>query len=179
MKKLFLHIKRLFKKFWFVIFLAFAISLLHGVGLLIIMTVISMLFFSDPVDVDAVMDEFTERELDIILSEEMDDSVSDDEYLELIVRYQSFFFPKKLDYVTTLVGSEVTDDAFIYEYELKKKLDGFSEESQKTRILQQINKQSVHVKRLVNSNRSMICRYYYRQTGETLDIVITTEELRG
>lgn len=179
MKRIYLHVKRLFKKFWVIIFLAFAISLIHGVGLLIIMTVISMLFFNDPVDVDAIMNEFTEREIEIILSEDMDDSVSDDQYLELIARYQSFFCPKKLDYATTLVGSEVTEDAFIYEYELKKKLDGFSEESQKAIILQQINKQSVHVKRLVNSNRSMICRYNYPQTGETLDIVITIDELRG
>ena len=42
MKKLFLHIKRLFRKFWFIIFLAFVISFIHGVGLLIIMTVFIM-----------------------------------------------------------------------------------------------------------------------------------------
>jgi hypothetical protein len=50
---------------------------------------------------------------------------------------------------------------------------------QKKRIFAQINTNGVHVKRLVNSNRSLVFRYTYRQTGDTVEIVFSTDELRG
>lgn len=179
MKKIYLHIKRLFKKFWFIIFIGFAISFPIGFALLIVMIVVSMLFFSDPVDVDAILDNFTERELEIILSETMDETVSDDEYLHLIARYQSYFCPKKLDYITKWTASKVTDDSYIYEYELKKTTDSFKQEKMKADILSRINKKGVHAHRLVTSNRNMVFRYTCINTGESFDIVITTNELKG
>ena len=154
-----------------------AISLVFGLALVIIMTVISKLFFSDPVDVDAILDNFTERELEIILSEEMDESVADEEYLELIARYQSYFCPKKIDRRTIWTGCMVTNDAYVFSYEYKGN-ESISSEQQKAKILSQINMNGVHVKRLVNSNRSLVFRYTYRQTGETMDIVFSTDELK-
>ena len=162
MKRLFLHIKRIFKKFWFIIFFVSAISLVFGLALVITMTVISMLFFSDPVDVDAILDNFTERELEIILSEEMDESVADEEYL-----------------ITIWTGSRVTTDSFIYEYELRKRIEEFSVEKLRKDILGKINRSSVHVQRMIRTNRNMIFRYTYRDNYETFDIVISTEELKG
>lgn len=178
MRKLFLHIKRLFRKFWFLIFCICAISIVHGVIALVVMTIISMLFFDNIVDVDAILENFTEEQLEIILSEEMDVNVTDDEYLTLLARYQSFFCPKKIDRITIWTNSEVTKDAYIFSYELKGKAP-ISMEEQKKRIFAQINTDGVHVKRLVNSNRQLVFRYTYRQTGEAIDIVFTTEELRG
>ena len=179
MKRLFLHIKRIFKKFWFIIFFMSAISLFFGIALVIVMTAISMLFFSDPVDVDAILDNFTERELEIILSEEMDESVADDEYLELIAKYQSYFCPKKIDSITIWTGSRVTTDSFIYEYELKKRIEGFCVDKLRKDILRKINKNSVHAQRMVRTNRNMVFKYTFRDNYETFDIVISTEELRG
>lgn len=179
MKRLFLHIKRIFKKFWFIIFFMSAISLVFGLALVIVMTIISLLFFDDPVDVDAILDNFTERELEIILSEEVDESVADEEYLELLARYQSYFCPKKIDPITIWTVSRVTTDSFIYEYELKKRIDGFSVEKLRKDILGRINKNSVDILRLVRTNRNMIFRYTYRDNYETFDIVISTEELKG
>ena len=179
MKRLFLHIKRVFKKFWVIIFFVSAISLVFGLALVIVMTAISMLFFSDPVDVDAILDNFTERELDIILSEKMDESVADDEYLELIARYQSYFCPKKIDPITIWTGSRVTTDSFIYEYELKKRIEGFSVEKLRNDILGKINKSSVHAQRMVRTNRNMVFKYTFRDNYETFDIVVSTEKLKG
>lgn len=176
MRKLFLHIKRLFREFWFIIIFFFAISLIHGLIALIIMTIISMLFFDNIVDVDAILENFTEEQLEIIFNEKMDESVCDDDYLTLLARYQSYFCPKKIDRETIWTGSMVTDDAYILSYELK---DPISIEQQKERINAQINTNGVHVRRLVNSNRNLIFRYAYRQTGETVDIVFNTDELRG
>jgi hypothetical protein len=156
-----------------------AISLVFGLALVIVMTAISMLFFDDPVDVDAILDNFTERELEIILSEEMDETVTDDEYLELLARYQSYFCPKKLDTATIWTESRVTTDSFIYEYELKKRIKGFSVEQLRKEILESINKNSVQVQRIVHTNRNMIFRYTYQDNYETFDIVISTEELKG
>ena len=179
MKRIYLHIKRLFKKFWFIIFFAFAISIVHGIALLVIMLTLSMLFFSAPVDVDAILDNFTKEELDIIFAETVDENVSDDDYLNLLARYQTFFCPKKFDSVTIWTGSMVTKQAYIYEYELKKDVEAFDKKTQKERIMRQINLNCVHVKRILSSNRNMIFRYTYRNTGEMLDIVINTDELKG
>jgi len=178
MRKLFLHIKRVFRKFWYVIFFAFAVSLVHGLIALVVMTIISMLFFDNIVDVDAILENFTDEQLEIILSEEMDENVSDDDYLTLLARYQSFFCPKKIDRGTIWTCSMVTNDAYIYSYELKDN-EPISVEEQKKKIFAQINTNGVHVKRLVNSNRQLVFRYTYRQTGETIEIVFTTDELRG
>ena len=178
MKKLFLHIKRLFRKFWFVIFFFFAISLIHGLIALVVMTIISLLFFDNIVDVDAILENFTDKQLEIILSEEMDENVTDDDYLTLLARYQSFFCPKKIDRTTIWTSSEVTKEAYIFNYELKGN-DPITTDEQKKRIFAQINNNGVHVKRLVNSNRQLVFRYTYRQTGKTIEIVFTTDELRG
>ena len=177
MKKLFLHIKRLFRKFWFVIFLFFAISLLHGLIALVVMTIISMLFFSDPVDVNDILENFTDEQLEIIFNEEMDESVCDDDYLTLLARYQSYFCPKKIDRGTTWTGSMVTDDAYIFSYELKGN-EPISIGHQKERILSQINTNGVHVKRLIRSNRNLVFNYTYRKSGETFEIVLTPEDLK-
>lgn len=179
MRRLVLHVKRLFRKFWFFIFICFAISLVFGAGILIIMTAISMLFFSDPVDINAILDSFTERELEIVLSENMDNSVNDDEYLTLVARYQSLLCPKKVDSVTTWVSSEVTNEAYIYEYELKKEPNGFDVNILKDNIMSSINKNSVQARRMVTSNRDMVFRYYNRSTNESFDIRISCEELKG
>ena len=178
MKKIFLHIKRLFRKFWFVIFFFFAISLIHGLIALVIMTIISMLFFDNIVDVNAILENFTEEQLEIIFNEEMDESVCDEDYLTLLARYQSYFCPKKIDRRTIWTGCMVTNDAYVFSYEYKGN-EPISSEQQKAKILSQINTNGVHVKRLVKSNRSLVFRYTYRQTGETVDIVFSTDELRG
>ena len=179
MKRVFSHIKRLFRKFWFFLFFAFAISPIMGLGVLIIATVLSMALFSDPVDVNAILDNFTEDELDIILAETVDKNVSDDDYLNLLARYQTYFCPKKLDSVTIWTGSVVTKEAYIYEYELKRDVEAFDKKTQKERIMRQIDLNCVHVKRILSSNRNMIFRYTYRNTGEILEIVINTDDLKG
>lgn len=178
MRRIYLHVKRLFKKFWFIIFFFSAISLVFGLGLVIIMTAISLLFFNDPVDINAILDSFTERELDIVLSKVMDESVSDDEYLMLAARYQSMFCPKRIDSVTTLIGSKVTKDSYIYEYELKKEPKGFNIDQLQENILSGINKNSIQARRMVTSNRNMVFRYTNLATSETFDITISCDELK-
>lgn len=178
MKKLFLHIKRLFRKFWLVLIFLFAISFVHGLIALVIMTTISMLFFDNIVDVDAILENFTDEQLEIIFSEEMDENVNDDDYLTLLARYQSYFCPKKIERGTIWISSMLTDDAYIFCYELKGN-EPISIDQQKKRIFANINTNGVHVKRLVNSNRNLVFRYIYCQTDETVDIVFTTDELRG
>ena len=177
MKRLVLHVKRLFRKFWFIIFFCFAISLVFGVGILIIMTAISMLFFSDPVDVKGILKNFTDEELEIILSEKDNESVSDDDYFEILARYQTFLCPKKVDRITTWIGSEVTNSAYIQKYELKNNPE-LSTEMLKQNILASINKNSIAAKRAVRSNRSLNFEYTNPNTGETFTIVITADELK-
>ena len=105
MKRLVLHVKRLFRKFWFIIFLSFAISWLSGFLVLGLMIVISMLFFSDPVDVKGILENFTEEQLEIIFAEDVDEDVSDDDYFTILARYQTYLCPKKADRITTWICS--------------------------------------------------------------------------
>jgi len=177
MKRIYLHVKRLFKKFWVIIFLGFAISFVMGFALLIIMTAISMLFFNDPVDVNGILENFTDEQLEIILATEMDEKVSDDDYLTLLAKYQSYFCPKKADWLTIWTGVEVTDTAYIHYYELKKNIE-ISKETQKKNLLAQINKNGVQVQRLIRSNRNLVFNYTYRKSGETFEIALTPEDLK-
>ena len=177
MKRLVLHVKRLFRKFWFIIFVVSAISLVFGLGLVVIMTILSMLFFSDPVDIKGILKSFTDEELEIILSDKDYENVSDDDYFTLLARYQTFLCPKKVDRITTWICSEVTDGAYIQKYELKNNPE-LSTEMLKQNILASINKNSVAAKRAVRSNRSLNFEYTNRNTGESFTIVITTDDLR-
>jgi hypothetical protein len=117
MKRVFSHIKRLFRKFWFFLFFAFAISPIMGLGVLIIATVLSMALFCDPIDTKDPADYFTEEELRKIQS---DEEVDDEEYLTLLAKYQSYECPVKVDKITTWTGSEVTKDSFVCNYEINK-----------------------------------------------------------
>lgn len=177
MKKVYLHVKRLFKKFWFIILLASGTSLVIGLGVLVVMTAISLLFFEDPVDIDSILENFSEEQLEIIFSEEMDETVSDDEYFSILARYQTFICPKKADRITTWIGSEVTDTAYIQKYELKKMYDGFSSEILKKNIISRINKNGIAAQRAIRSNRRLEFVYHIFNTDETFTLVITPNEL--
>lgn len=177
MKKLFLHLKRLFRKFWFVIFLISAISLPFGLLLLAVMTIISMVFFDNIVDVDDILEHFTEEQLEIILSDEIDERASDDEYFKILARYQSYFCPKKADWITIWTGAEAKEDAYVHYYELKKDME-ISKDTLKEKILNQVNKSGVQTQRLIRSNKKLIFYYTYRKSGETFDITITPDELK-
>lgn len=179
MKRVFSHIKRLFRKFWFFLFFAFAISLIHGVGLLIIMTVISMLFFSDPVDAKDPADYFTEEELRKIQS---DEDVDDEEYLMLLAKYQSYECPVKIDQITTWTSSEVTKDSFICNYEINDRWHRYGDVDMdvvKSNILAQIDKKGINVQRIIATNRNMIYRYWNRQSGTYEDVVLSIDELKS
>ena len=179
MKKVFSHIKRLFRKFWFFLFFAFAISPIMGLGVLIIATVLSMALFSDPVDAKDPADYFTEEELRKIQS---DEDVDDEEYLMLLAKYQSYECPVKVDQITTWTSSEVTKDSFICNYEINDRWHRYGEIDMnvvKNNILAQIDKKGVNVQRIIATNRNMIYRYWNRQSETFEDVVLSIDELRS
>ena len=177
MKRVFLHSKKVIRNHWFIIAIAWAISFVFGIGLFLLLLIWSMAFTQDPVDVNDVMDNFSERELEIVLAETVDESITDDEYLSTLARYQSYFCPKKLDYLTTWVGSVYTGDSYVLNYEIKRDFEAINQETLRENILAQINKNSVQVIRLVRSCKNMIFRYTDRKTYESFDIVIGNMEL--
>ena len=79
MKRVFLHSKKVIANHWFIICIAGAISFIFGIGMFLILLLWSMAFSQDPVDVNDVMETFSERELEIVLADTIDESVSDDE----------------------------------------------------------------------------------------------------
>ena len=179
MKRVFSHIKRLFRKFWFFLFFAFAISPIMGLGVLIIATTLSMALFSDPVDAKDPADYFTEEELRKIQS---DEDVDDEEYLMLLAKYQSYECPVKVDQITTWTSSEVTKESFICNYEINDRWHRYGEIDMnvvKNNILAQIDKKGVNVQRIIATNRNMIYRYWNRQSETFEDVVLSIEELRS
>ena len=184
MKKFFAHFMRIIRKFWFFLLIIAPISPIFFFGVLIIMTVISMLFFSDPIDVESVVEDvlsnFTEEELEIIFSEEVDENVSDEEYLTLAARYQCYICPKKLDKLTTWVGSENYKDSYVYQYDVNdKNIEFHDTDKQKELIKNSINKNNVQTLRLISSGKDVIFRYTYRNAGTVEDVVFTHEELEN
>ena len=179
MKRVFSHIKRLFRKFWFFLFFAFAISPIIGLGVLIIATVLSMVLFNDPVDAKDPEDYFTEEELRKIQS---DEDVDDEEYLTLLAKYQSYECPVKVDKITTWTSSEVTKDSFICNYEINDRWHRYGEIDMnvvKSNILAQIDKKGINVQRIIATNRNMIFRYWNRQSETFEDVVLSIGELRS
>ncbi len=179
MKRVILHSKKVIRNHWFIICIAGAVSFVFGIIAFLAFLIYSMNFTEDPVDVNDIMEEFTEEELGIVLADTMDENVSDEEYFTLLARYQSFFCPKKVDRVTTWVGSEVTKDSYIMSYEIKKEIEGFSADVLKDNILKEINPNCVQTIRLVRSGKNMVFRYTYTNTYESFDIVITPNDLKA
>jgi len=182
MKKFFAHFMRIIRKFWFILLIVAPISPIFFLGLLILMTLLSMLFFSDPIDVESAVEDilknFTEEELDIIFAEKVDENITDDDYLNLCARYQTYVCPKKLDRITTWVGSEVDNQAYIYKYDLNDKMiEGFDVVKQKESISASIDKNKVQTSRVIRSGRGIIFRYTYKNSGEVKDVVFSNEEL--
>ena len=179
MKRVFLHSKKVIRNHWFIICIAGAVSFVYGIIAFLAFLIYSMNFTEDPVDVNDIMKEFTEEELGIVLADTMDENVSDEEYFTLLARYQSYFCPKKVDRVTTWVGSEVTEDSYIMSYEIKKEIEGFSADVLKDNILKEINPNCVQTIRLVRSGKNMVFRYTNTSTYDSFDIVITPNDLKA
>lgn len=177
MKRVFLHSKRVFAKHWFIICIAWAVSFIFGIGMFLILLIWSLNFKEDPIDVKDILNNFTEEELDMVLAETVDENISDEEYLQTLARYQSYFCPKKVDYMTIWQGTENTNESYILFYEVKKDYENIDQEKVRENILSQLNRNSVQTIRLARSNKNMIFRYTSRETGEHFDIVISNKEL--
>lgn len=177
MKRVLLHSKKVIANHWFIILIAGAISFVIGIGMFLLLLIFSMVFTQDPIDVNDLMDNFTEREMEIVLAETIDESVSDEEYLSTLAKYQSYFCPKKVDYLTIWTGSVYAGKSYILYYEIKNRFEDIDRNILRENILNHINKNSVLSMRLVRSNKNMIVRYTDRKTSDYFEIVITSQEL--
>ena len=177
MKRVFIHSKRVIRNHWFIIAIAWAVSFIFGIAAFLLFLIYSMNFKEDPVDVKEILNNFTEEELGVVLSDTVDERISDDDYLQLLARYQSYLCPKKVDNMTIWTGSEVTDSSYIMYYEVKKNFEAIDKDVLRNNILTQINRNNVQTIRLARSHRSMVLRYTDRKTDEYFEIVINSQEL--
>ena len=179
MKKVIYHITRVFSKCWFIILLACTISPIVAFGVLILFTIISMVFSSEPVEEKNIDDYFTDEDMKKMdKAEELDD----DEYLTLVAKFQTYQCPKKVDQITTWTSSELTKDAYVYNYEIFDKWHKYGELNLmdlKNRILAGIDKQNVNIQRIIASNRNLVFRYRNYQKNTIEDVVLTANELRS
>lgn len=180
MKRVFYHLSRVWRKHWFIILIAGSVSFVIGIGLIIVMTAISMIFFDKPaVEEKDPADYFTEDELRLINS---DEAIDDETYLTLLAKYQTYECPKRVDEITTWTSSAVTKDSFICHYEIndkKKKYGEINMDIVKDNILASIDKEGYKVQRIVATNRNMVFRYRNLQDETITDIVLSNEELKS
>lgn len=179
MKKVFYHITRVFSKCWFIILLACTISPIVALGVLIIFTAVSMIFLSEPSEEKNPDDYFTEEEYEKM---ETGEGLDDDEYLTLVAKCQTYQCPKKVDQITTWTSSELTRDAYIYNYEINDRRHEYSQLNMsdlKNRILARIDKQNEKIQRIVTTNRNLVFRYRNYQENTIEDVVLTANELRS
>ena len=177
MKRLLSHIKRLFRKFWFFLFIAFCLSPILGLGVLIIAIGLSITLFSDPIDAKDPTDYFTKDELRKIQS---DEEIDNEEYLILLAKVLSYECPVKVDPITTWTSSEVTKDSFIYNYVINDKghrYNEFNTNVVKSRILNTIDEDQ-QIKRILATNRNIIYRYWNQQTKTFGEIVLSIDEIK-
>ncbi len=173
------HINRLLRKYWIFLLFVSSISIVIGLGVFLVATIVSLAFFNDPVEAKNPTDYFTEDELRKIQSEE---DLDDEEYLTLLAKYQTYECPVKVDEITTWTSSEVTKESFICNYEILDRWNKYGEidmDVLKKNILEEIDKDSYKVQRIVATNRNMIFRYRNYRIGTIEDIVLSNEELRG
>ncbi len=179
MKKVFYHITRVFSKCWFIILLACTISPIVALGVLILFTIISMVFSSEPVEEKNIDDYFTDEDMKKMdKAEELDD----DEYLTLVAKFQTYQCPKKVDPITTWTSSELTKDAYVYNYEINDKKHMYrllDMNDLKNQIPSKIDKQNDKIQRIIASNRNLVFRYRNYQKNTIDDVVLTANELRS
>lgn len=179
MKQIIYHLTRVFAKCWFIILLACTISPIIGLGVLILFTIISMVFSSEPVEEKNIDDYFTDEDMKKMdKAEELDD----DEYLTLVAKFQTYQCPKKVDPITTWTSSELTKDAYVYNYEINDKKHMYrllDMNDLKNQILSKIDKQNDKIQRIIASNRNLVFRYRNYQKNTIEDVVLTANELRS
>lgn len=179
MKQIIYHLTRVFTKCWFIILIACTISPIVGLGVLILFTIISMVFSSEPVEEKNIDDYFTDEDMKKMdKAEELDD----DEYLTLVAKFQTYQCPKKVDPITTWTSSELTKDAYVYNYEINDKKHMYrllDMNDLKNQILSKIDKQNDKIQRIIASNRNLVFRYRNYQKNTIDDVVLTANELRS
>ena len=179
MKQIIYHLTRVFAKCWFIILLACTISPIVGLGVLILFTIISMVFSSKPAEEKNIDDYFTDEDMKKMdKAEELDD----DEYLTLVAKFQTYQCPKKVDPITTWTSSELTKDAYVYNYEINDKKHMYrllDMNDLKNQILSKIDKQNDKIQRIIASNRNLVFRYRNYQKNTIDDVVLTANELRS
>ena len=177
MKRVLSHIKRLFRKFWFLLLLVFGASPFLWILIIVVATVISMLFFSDPVEPKNPDDFFSKEDLKHLESGER---LEHEEFLQLLAKYQSYLCPVRVDKITTWTSSEVTKDAYICHYEINDRWHRYREidmEIVKDNLLAQLDKSSYKVECVIATNRKVIFRYYNCNTETIDDVILSKEEL--
>ena len=77
MERAFLHFKRVISKFWFVIIVFGVISPVVLFGLAILMTIVSMIFFDDPVDPEKAVEDMQDlKEKNNEMNEEFGEAIN-------------------------------------------------------------------------------------------------------
>lgn len=164
MRKLYLHFVRLIKNMGCLFVIIFLVTGPYVLIVIPVCLIISLIFFSDPIDVQKITEQFTEEELKILDAEKIEEHVSDDLYLSLYVKMMNLRANISLDENKQKIIIELNDDSIVYSYRFFDEATKARFDKKKTEFATMIKndlvKQFVPYHRLKNSHRNLIVRYY-------------------
>ena len=164
MRKLYLHFVRLIKNMGCLFVIIFLVTGPYVLIVIPVCLIISLIFFSDPIDVQKITEQFTEEELKILDAEKIEEHVSDDLYLSLYVKMMNLRANISLDENKQKIIIELNDDSIVFNYRFFDEATKARFDKKKTEFATMIKndlvKQFVPYHRLKNSHRNLIVRYY-------------------
>ena len=165
MRTIYLHFTRLIKNmgclFVILFFVAGPWSVIIGIPVCFL---ISILFFSTPMDKKKISDQFTEEELKILDAESVEVHVSDDIYLSLYVKLMNLtneqqFDEHKQKIIATLTDEALTISYLFFDEEAKREYEKKHPDIVKF-VRNGLVKSYVPYARIKNSNRLLIIKIF-------------------
>lgn len=173
-------VTRTIKDYGVVIFIGLVISIYVGAALFVLGLLLTINNQSKEIDAEKFNRLFSREEREIIMSKQMDNTITDSRYLAVMIRFMNnFSCPRKLNKYATWTKSILEDKAVVHIIEVNLQLPsselGWVKE--RTCRAREINKNDLFIRRLVRSGRTLVFRYVANNTIQN-EIELSTDELK-
>ena len=173
-------VTRTIKDYGVVIFIGLVISIYVGAALFVLGLLLTINNQSKEIDAEKFNRLFSREEREIIMSKQMDNTITDSRYLAVMIRFMNnFSCPRKLNKYATWTKSILEDKAVVHIREVNVQLPsselGWVKE--RTCRAREINKNDLFIRRLVRSGRTLVFRYVANNTIQN-EIEFSTDELK-
>ncbi len=180
MKQIITLVKKTIKAYGIFLFIGFVISVYIGAGLFVLGLILTALSSSEEIDTEQFNRLFSREEREIIVSKQMDNTISDSRYLAVMIRFMNnFSCPRKLNKYATWTKSILEDLSVVHviEVNVQSPRNDFDWSKERTCRAREIKKSDLFIKRMVKSGRSLVFRYVANNMVQN-EIEFTVDELK-